>query len=149
VCVFSFFLKKNEKREIINKITYSIGMALTDSLDELIQSGHINPQLAMRVLMTFDRSISEALSQHVRNKANIKVKKKKNKFIFFQDKKEESLALFIICFWLFSNYFLFFFIFFFGVFGYYYRDIYIHIVFVMKCGRLSLKTLISSLIKKQ
>ncbi|KAG1456667.1 hypothetical protein G6F55_006377 [Rhizopus delemar] len=41
----------------------SIGMALTDSLDELIQSGHINPQLAMRVLMTFDRSISEALSQ--------------------------------------------------------------------------------------
>jgi transcription initiation factor TFIIA small subunit len=52
---------------------YSIGMALTDSLDELIQSGHINPQLAMRVLMTFDRSISEALSQLVRNKANIKV----------------------------------------------------------------------------
>ncbi|OBZ80592.1 Transcription initiation factor IIA subunit 2 [Choanephora cucurbitarum] len=50
----------------------SIGMALTDSLDELIQSGHINPQLAMRVLMTFDRSISEALSQIVRNKANIK-----------------------------------------------------------------------------
>ena len=48
-------------------------MALTDSLDELIQSGHINHQLAMRVLMTFDRSISEALSQLVRNKANIKV----------------------------------------------------------------------------
>ncbi|KAI9276185.1 transcription initiation factor IIA, gamma subunit, helical domain-containing protein [Sporodiniella umbellata] len=50
----------------------SIGMALTDSLDELIQSGHINPQLAMRVLMTFDRSISEALSQIVKNKATIK-----------------------------------------------------------------------------
>jgi transcription initiation factor TFIIA small subunit len=48
-------------------------MALTDSLDELIQSGHINPQLAMRVLMTFDRSISESLSQLVKNKANIKV----------------------------------------------------------------------------
>lgn len=28
----------------------SIGLALIDSLDELIQSGHINPQLAMRVL---------------------------------------------------------------------------------------------------
>ncbi|KAI7874369.1 transcription initiation factor IIA, gamma subunit [Lichtheimia hyalospora FSU 10163] len=50
----------------------SIGMALTDSLDELIQSGHINPQLAMRVLTTFDKSISEALSQLVRNKATIK-----------------------------------------------------------------------------
>jgi transcription initiation factor TFIIA small subunit len=48
-------------------------MALTDSLDELIQSGHINPQLAMRVLMTFDRSISDALSQLVKNKTNIKV----------------------------------------------------------------------------
>jgi hypothetical protein len=62
-------------------------MALTDSLDELIQSGHINPQLAMRVLMTFDRSISEALSQLVRNKANIKVfiscnKEKKILFLF-------------------------------------------------------------------
>lgn len=52
---------------------YSIGMALTDSLDELIQSGHINPQLALRVLATFDKSISEALAQHVRNKANVKV----------------------------------------------------------------------------
>ncbi|KAI9278405.1 transcription initiation factor IIA, gamma subunit, helical domain-containing protein [Phascolomyces articulosus] len=50
----------------------SIGMALTDSLDELIQSGHINPQLAMRVLTTFDKSISEALAQLVRNKANVK-----------------------------------------------------------------------------
>ncbi|KAI7868446.1 transcription initiation factor IIA, gamma subunit, helical domain-containing protein [Spinellus fusiger] len=50
----------------------SIGMALTDSLDELIQSGHINPQLAMRVLTTFDKSISESLSQLVRNKANVK-----------------------------------------------------------------------------
>ena len=51
-------------------------MALTDSLDELIQSGHINPQLAMRVLTTFDKSISEALAQLVRNKANVKVRKK-------------------------------------------------------------------------
>lgn len=48
-------------------------MALTDSLDELIQSGHITPQLAMRVLVTFDRSISEALSQIVKNKATLKV----------------------------------------------------------------------------
>ncbi|ORZ25301.1 transcription initiation factor IIA, gamma subunit, helical domain-domain-containing protein [Absidia repens] len=50
----------------------SIGMALTDSLDELIQSGHLNPQLAMRVLTTFDKSISEGLAQLVRNRAVIK-----------------------------------------------------------------------------
>ena len=58
-------------------------MALTDSLDELIQSGHINPQLAMRVLMTFDRSISEALSQIVKNKATIKVKERERDFHWF------------------------------------------------------------------
>jgi hypothetical protein len=28
----------------------SLGLALTDALDELIQSGHINPQLALAVL---------------------------------------------------------------------------------------------------
>jgi hypothetical protein len=31
-------------------VNYSIGMALTDSLDELITSGAITPQLAMKVL---------------------------------------------------------------------------------------------------
>lgn len=51
----------------------SIGMALTDSLDELIQSGHLEPQLAMKVLTTFDKSISEGLAQLVRNRAVIKV----------------------------------------------------------------------------
>ena len=34
-----------------NVTSYSIGMALTDSLDELITSGSITPQLAMKVLM--------------------------------------------------------------------------------------------------
>jgi transcription initiation factor TFIIA small subunit len=51
----------------------SIGMALTDSLDELIQSGHINPQLAMKVLVTFDKSITEALTSKVKSKAVFKV----------------------------------------------------------------------------
>ncbi|KAG0256798.1 Transcription initiation factor IIA small chain (TFIIA 13.5 kDa subunit) [Linnemannia exigua] len=50
----------------------SIGLALIDSLDELIQSGHINPQLAMRVLAQFDMSIADALSSRVRNRANFR-----------------------------------------------------------------------------
>ncbi|KAI8060435.1 transcription initiation factor IIA, gamma subunit-domain-containing protein [Gongronella butleri] len=50
----------------------SIGMALTDSLDELIQNGHLTPQLAMRVLNAFDKSIAEGLSQLVRNRTTIK-----------------------------------------------------------------------------
>jgi hypothetical protein len=49
-------------------------MALTDSLDELIQSGHINPQLAMKVLVTFDKSITEALTSKVKSKAVFKVR---------------------------------------------------------------------------
>ncbi|KAJ1873195.1 Transcription initiation factor IIA subunit 2 [Coemansia sp. RSA 1722] len=50
----------------------TLGMALTDSLDELIQAGHITPQLAIQVLGQFDRSISEALSTKVKAKAVIK-----------------------------------------------------------------------------
>ncbi|KAI1315589.1 Transcription initiation factor IIA small chain (TFIIA 13.5 kDa subunit) [Mortierella claussenii] len=52
----------------------SIGLALIDSLDELIQSGHINPQLAMRVLAQFDMSIAEALSTRVRNRVNVRAR---------------------------------------------------------------------------
>ncbi|CAG8795359.1 19013_t:CDS:2 [Gigaspora margarita] len=50
----------------------SIGMALTDSLDELIQTSHIDPQLAMKVLLQFDKSITEALETKVRTKATFK-----------------------------------------------------------------------------
>ncbi|UZJ57113.1 hypothetical protein CBS101457_006433 [Exobasidium rhododendri] len=50
----------------------SIGMQLTDALDELIQSGHINPVLAMKVLTQFDRSIAETLSKNVKAKSNLK-----------------------------------------------------------------------------
>lgn len=39
----------------------SIGLALIDSLDELIQSGHINPQLAMRVLAQVTPSLLHTL----------------------------------------------------------------------------------------
>lgn len=51
----------------------SIGIQLTDALDELIQSGHINPILAMKVLEQFDKSISETLANNVKSKGNVKV----------------------------------------------------------------------------
>lgn len=50
----------------------SIGIQLTSSLDTLIQSGHINPLLAMRVLLQFDRSIADTLNAKVKAKATIK-----------------------------------------------------------------------------
>lgn len=51
---------------------HGIGMQLTDALDELIQSGHINPILAMKVLEQFDKSISETLATQVKSKGNVK-----------------------------------------------------------------------------
>ncbi|KAE8212486.1 hypothetical protein CF327_g3869 [Tilletia walkeri] len=50
----------------------SIGVQLTDALDELIQSGHINPVLAMKVLTQFDKSVADALAKSVKAKSNIK-----------------------------------------------------------------------------
>jgi len=47
-------------------------MALTDSLDELITSGAITPQLAMKVLQQFDKSLADTMVKQVRNKTNLK-----------------------------------------------------------------------------
>lgn len=49
-------------------------MHLTDSLDELIQSGHINPVLAMKVLTQFDKSVAEALNKNIKSKCSAKVR---------------------------------------------------------------------------
>jgi len=49
-----------------------LGHTLQESLDELIQLGQINPQLALRVLLQFDKSINTALSSRVKNKVNFK-----------------------------------------------------------------------------
>ncbi|KAK4686654.1 transcription initiation factor TFIIA small subunit, partial [Tremellales sp. Uapishka_1] len=50
----------------------SIGTALTDSLDELITAGDIPPQLAMRVLQQFDKSLTENLQKGVKQKTTVK-----------------------------------------------------------------------------
>ncbi|KNC98953.1 transcription initiation factor IIA subunit gamma [Spizellomyces punctatus DAOM BR117] len=50
----------------------SLGMALTDTLDELITESHIDPQIAMKVLAQFDLTIAEALHNRVKAKAAIK-----------------------------------------------------------------------------
>ncbi|CAO1620408.1 unnamed protein product [Sympodiomycopsis kandeliae] len=50
----------------------SIGVQLTSSLDTLIQSGHINPLLAIRVLNQFDRSLADTVNSKVKAKATVK-----------------------------------------------------------------------------
>ena len=50
----------------------SLGLALTDTLDDLIQEGLLDPQMAMKVLAQFDSSIAEALKSKVRSRATLK-----------------------------------------------------------------------------
>jgi transcription initiation factor TFIIA small subunit len=50
----------------------SLGKALTDTLDELIQEQLLDPPTAMKVLAQFDISISEALHTKVKSRATLK-----------------------------------------------------------------------------
>jgi transcription initiation factor TFIIA small subunit len=52
----------------------TLGQTLTDALDEFIQSEQMTPQLAMRVLAQFDRSMTEALALRVRSRAIFKAR---------------------------------------------------------------------------
>jgi transcription initiation factor TFIIA small subunit len=51
----------------------SIGKALLDTLDELIASGQLAPQLAIRILGRFDVSATEVLSLKAKSKMTAKV----------------------------------------------------------------------------
>ena len=52
---------------------HSIGEALIDAIDELINQGRIEPQLAMKILSNFDRAIAENLAANVKSRLNFKV----------------------------------------------------------------------------
>lgn len=51
----------------------SLGLSLTDTLDDLINEGRIEPQLAMKILSTFDRVVTEVLADKVRARLTFKV----------------------------------------------------------------------------
>ena len=48
-------------------------MSLIDTLDDLVHSGRIEPQTAMKVIATFDKSITEVLADKVKARMNFKV----------------------------------------------------------------------------
>lgn len=50
----------------------TLGLVLTDSLDELIQSQQLTPPLAMKVLSQFDKTMAETLSNRVRARVTFK-----------------------------------------------------------------------------
>jgi transcription initiation factor TFIIA small subunit len=50
----------------------SIGEALIDTIDDLINDGRIEPQLAMKILSNFDKAISDTLSEKVKSRLTFK-----------------------------------------------------------------------------
>jgi len=50
----------------------TLGNCLQETLDDLIQLQQISPQVAIRVLLEFDKAISNALSSRVRNRVTFK-----------------------------------------------------------------------------
>ncbi|KAK6928947.1 Transcription initiation factor IIA, gamma subunit, C-terminal, partial [Dillenia turbinata] len=50
----------------------TIGMCLTETLDEMVQSGSLSPDLAIQVLVQFDKSMIEALESQIKSKVSIK-----------------------------------------------------------------------------
>ncbi|KAL8106013.1 hypothetical protein AgCh_029716 [Apium graveolens] len=51
----------------------TIGMCLTETLDEMVDNGVLSPELAIQVLVQFDKSMTEALESQVKSKVTIKV----------------------------------------------------------------------------
>jgi len=47
-------------------------MALADSLDDLIQTQAITPQLAVMVLKQFDKTVAEVFTERVKSRASVK-----------------------------------------------------------------------------
>ena len=61
-------------RAIIDYVRFSIGEALIDTIDDMINEGRIEPQLALKILLNYDRCISEALSEKVKSRLTFKVR---------------------------------------------------------------------------
>lgn len=53
-------------------INNSIGDCLIDTIDELINDGRIEPQLAMKILLNFDKTIADVLAEKVKARLTFK-----------------------------------------------------------------------------
>ena len=50
----------------------SVGETLIDTIDDLINEGRIEPQLAMKILAKFDKAVSDTLSEKVKSRLTFK-----------------------------------------------------------------------------
>lgn len=51
----------------------TLGLALTDALDELVQNQQLTPNLGLKVMGQFDKVMTESLNNKVKIRANLKV----------------------------------------------------------------------------
>ena len=54
-------------------IRLSIGVTLVDTLDDMVNEGRIEPQLAMKVVSRFDKAVAEVLGEKVKARLTFKV----------------------------------------------------------------------------
>ncbi|KAF7506842.1 Transcription initiation factor IIA small chain (TFIIA 13.5 kDa subunit) [Endocarpon pusillum] len=59
---------------VVNELyrTSGIGASLMDTIDDLINEGHIEPQLAMKILGNFDKIVQEVLADKVKARLTFK-----------------------------------------------------------------------------
>ncbi|PIN00972.1 Transcription initiation factor IIA, gamma subunit [Handroanthus impetiginosus] len=50
----------------------TIGMCLTETLDQMVSGGTLSPELAILVLVQFDKSMIEALGSEVKRRVSVK-----------------------------------------------------------------------------
>ncbi|KFM59883.1 Transcription initiation factor IIA subunit 2, partial [Stegodyphus mimosarum] len=60
----------------------TLGHTLQEALDELIQCGQITHQLALKVLLQFDKVINNALASKIKSRLTFKVGHKKISLIY-------------------------------------------------------------------
>ncbi|CAL5190966.1 unnamed protein product [Lathyrus oleraceus] len=50
----------------------TVGLCLIDTLDEMVENGSLSPELAIQVLLQFDKSMAEAMETQVKSEVSIK-----------------------------------------------------------------------------
>ena len=51
----------------------SVGLALIDAIDVMVEEGRMEPQIAIRMVAAFDRIITEVLAEKVKARLTFKV----------------------------------------------------------------------------
>lgn len=51
----------------------SIGLTLMDTLDELISTRRMEPQLAIKIMQNFDKALADVISEKVKARMSFKV----------------------------------------------------------------------------